>query len=139
MIRRLSHATIYVSDHDEALAFYRDKLGFEVRNDVSLGDFRWLTVAPPDQGDLELVLMETQPSDMMDEETVGQLRELLAKGALGTGVFEVEDCRKTYEDLSSKGVEFVSEPSEQPYGVEAIMRDPFGNWFSMTQPRWFEG
>lgn len=135
MIRRLSHATIYVTDHDEALAFYRDKLGFEVRSQMTTDDFTWLTVAPPDQGDLELVLMATTPSGMMDEDTLAQLRQLLAKGALGTGVFEVDDCRATYDELSARGVEFVGEPTEQPYGVEAIMRDPFGNWFSMTEPR----
>lgn len=139
MIRRLSHATIYVRDHDEALAFYRDKLGFEVRNDMTLGDFRWLTVAPPEQGDLEIVLMDTEATPMMDEDTVAQLRDLLAKGALRTGVLEVGDCRATYEELSSRGVEFVSEPKEEPYGVEAVLRDPFGNWFSMTEPRPFSG
>ncbi|TPV97109.1 MAG: VOC family protein [Myxococcales bacterium FL481] len=135
MITRLSHATIYVTDHELALEFYVGKLGFEKRTDAMLEGFRWLSVGPKTQPDLELVLMKLAPNPMMDESTVAQLRELLAKGALGSGVFSVDDCRRTYDELVAKGVEFVAEPNERPYGVEAIVKDPFGNWFSMTQHR----
>ena len=135
MINKLSHATIYVTDHEEALAFYVGKLGFEVRTDVELEGFRWLTVGPKDQPGLELIMMKLAPSPMMDDATVNQLKELLGKGALGAGVFGTPDCKKTYEDLKGKGVEFVAPPSERPYGTEAIMKDPFGNWFSVTQPK----
>jgi predicted enzyme related to lactoylglutathione lyase len=135
MITRLSHAPIYVDDHDRALEFYVDTLGFEVRMDQTVGGFRWLTVAPKGQRETEIVLMEVGPSPMMDDATVAQLRDLLHKGALGAGVLEVDDCRATYESLSATGVEFLQEPTERPYGVEAVLRDPFGNWFSMTQPR----
>lgn len=136
MITRLSHATLWVDDKDEALAFYRDKLGFEVRNDVTMEGFRWLTIGAPNQRDLELVLMEPTPSPMMDEETAAQLRSLMKKGAMGAGVLHTDDCQKTYEELKAKGVEFINPPREQPYGIEAIMKDNSGNWFSVTQPKW---
>jgi catechol 2,3-dioxygenase-like lactoylglutathione lyase family enzyme len=133
MITRMTHATIYVTDHDEARAFYTEKLGFEVRTDQVMDGFRWLTVAPPKQSDLEIVLMELKPGYMMEEDTVAQLRELVAKGALGTGVLETDDCRTTYEELAAKGVEFLAAPEEKPYGIEAVFRDNSGNWFSLTQ------
>ncbi len=134
MISKLSHATIWVQNQDRALTFYRDKLGFEVKTDVTMGDFRWLTVTPPGQ-DLELVLMTlpSEPSEMFDEETIGHLQGLMAKGALGAGVFGTDDCKKTYEELSANGVKFLQPPTERPYGIEAIMVDDSGNWFSLTQ------
>jgi catechol 2,3-dioxygenase-like lactoylglutathione lyase family enzyme len=135
MIKALSHATIYVLDQDAALAFYRDKLGFEVRTDATMGDFRWVTVGPKEQKNLEIVLFQLRVSGMHDEATVAQLRELVAKGALGAGVFETADVRATYEELKAKGVEFMGEPAERPYGIEAIMKDNSGNWFSLCQPR----
>ncbi len=134
MIRRLSHATIYCHDQEEAKAFYADKLGFEVKADDSLDGFRWLTVGPP-ESDLELVLMPVGPNPMMDDETAAKLAELLAAGALGTGVFETDDCQKTYEELSGRGVSFLQEPAERPYGIEAVFRDSSGNWFSLTERR----
>lgn len=137
MITSLSHATIYVHDQDEALAFYKDKLGFEVRTDMSMEGFRWLTVGPKDQPGLQLILMPLAPSPMMDADTVEQMKGLLAKGAFGTGVFQTDDCKKTYAELAAKGVEFVSEPQERPYGIEALFKDVSGNWFSLTQPRNF--
>jgi catechol 2,3-dioxygenase-like lactoylglutathione lyase family enzyme len=135
MIARLSHATIYVEDQDTALAFYRDKLGFEVRADFKTDDFRWTTVGPKSQKDVEIILMEPKLGPMYDEETVSQLKSLIKKGALGAGVFYTDDCRKTYEELSARGVEFVSEPADKFYGVEAMMKDNSGNWFSLTQPK----
>jgi catechol 2,3-dioxygenase-like lactoylglutathione lyase family enzyme len=133
MVTKLSHATIYVLNQNEALKFYTEKLGFEVRTDQTLEGFRWLTVGLKNQPDLEIVLMEPKPGFMFDEDTIKQLRSLIQKGALGAGVLEVDDCRKTYEELKSKGVEFLSPPQERPYGIEAVLKDNSGNWFSMTQ------
>lgn len=134
MIRKLSHATLWVKDQDAALEFYRDKLGFEVKTDATMGEFRWLTVGPKGQ-DLELVLMPPAPNPMMDDETLELIRKLIDKGALGAGVFATDDCQKTYEELKARGVEFVQEPREQPYGVECIFVDNSGNWFSLTEHR----
>jgi predicted enzyme related to lactoylglutathione lyase len=133
MIQRMSHSTVWVFDQDRAKTFYTEKLGFEVRNDVKMGTFRWLTVSPKGQSDHEIVLMGITPSPMMDEATCAMIRELVAKGAMGAGVFATADCRKTYEELVAKGVEFVNPPTERPYGIEALMKDDSGNWFSMTQ------
>jgi predicted enzyme related to lactoylglutathione lyase len=131
----MSHATVFVNNQDEALQFYRDKLGFEIRTDAKVSDeFRWLTVGPKDQPDFEIVLMEPKPGMLMDEATASQLRSLMDKGVLGAGVFNTDDCRKTYEELKARGVEFVSEPSERPYGIEAVFKDNSNNWFSLTQP-----
>jgi predicted enzyme related to lactoylglutathione lyase len=136
MIQKLSHATIYVLDQDEALDFYTNKLGFEVRMDMSMDDgFRWVTVGPKTQPDLEIVLYAVKAGGMLDENAVGHLRALLASGASGGGVFATDDCHATYEELKAKGVEFVSPPQEQPYGVEAVFKDTFGNVFSLTQHR----
>ncbi len=135
MIRKMSHATIFVTNQDEALSFYRDKLGFQVHTDAKVGDdFRWLTLNVPDQPGFEIVLMEPKPGMLMDDATAAQLRAIMAKGVLGAGVFNTDDCRKTYEELKSKGVEFLSEPTDRPYGVEAVFKDNSGNWFSLTQP-----
>jgi len=135
MIQRMSHATIFVTNQNDALEFYRDKLGFRVHTDAMVGpDFRWLTMCTNDQPDFEIVLMEPKPGMLMDEETSNTVRSLLAKGVLGAGVFNTDDCRATYEDLKAKGVQFSSEPTERPYGVEAVFRDNSGNWFSLTQP-----
>ena len=135
MIKRMSHTTIYVEDQDRALRFYTEKLGLEVRTDVTMDSFRWLTLGTPTQPDLEIVLMQPKPGFMFDEATVETMTELRRKGAFGAGVFQTDDCRKTYEELKAKGVEFKSEPAERPYGIEAIFRDDSGNWFSLTQPR----
>ena len=135
MIQRMSHATIFVTNQNDALEFYRDKLGFRVHTDAMVGpDFRWLTMCTNDQPDFEVVLMEPKPGMLMDEETSNTVRALLAKGVLGAGVFNTDDCRATYEEMKAKGVQFVSEPAERPYGIEAVFRDNSGNWFSLTQP-----
>jgi catechol 2,3-dioxygenase-like lactoylglutathione lyase family enzyme len=134
MITKLSHTTTYVTDQDAALRFYTEKLGFEVRMDMKMDNgFRWTTIGLPSQPDLEIVLMEPQLGAMFDAETIEQLRSLIRKGALGAGVFEVDDCRKTYEELKAKGVEFVAPPEDKFYGIEALVKDNSGNWFSMTQ------
>jgi len=133
MITKLSHVSINVTDQDEALDFYEGKLGFEVRTDSTFNGFRWLTVGPKEQPDLEIALMPIQPGMMFDEETAEQMTRLVQNGALGGGVFETDDCRATYEALKRRGVEFKSPPAERPYGIEAIFKDNSGNWFSLTQ------
>ena len=133
MIQKLSHVTIWVLDQDEAYDFYVNKLGFSVNTDVKMdGGFRWLTVNPPGQPDLEIVLMPTTPSPRMSQETSDALRTLIRKGVLGAGVFSTADCYETYEDLKAKGVEFSMPPTERFYGVEALMKDNSGNWFSVS-------
>jgi catechol 2,3-dioxygenase-like lactoylglutathione lyase family enzyme len=134
MITRLTHATIWVLDQDQALAFYQDKLGFEVRSDQLMDTFRWVTVGPREQPDLEIVLLVPGPP-MMPPEAAEQIKALIGKGAMGSGVFGTDDCRATYETLKARGVEFLQEPAERFYGTEALFRDPFGNWFSLTERR----
>jgi len=134
MIRKMSHATVFVGNQDEALQFYRDKLGFEIRTDAKVSDdFRWLTVSPRDQPDFEIILMEPKPGMLMDEATAAQLRSIMEKGVLGAGAFDTDDCQATYEELKSRGVEFLSKPAQRPYGIEAVFKDNTGNWFSLTQ------
>jgi catechol 2,3-dioxygenase-like lactoylglutathione lyase family enzyme len=133
MIQRLSHVTIFVLDQDAAEDFYLDKLGFELNTDATMENgFRWLTVSPKGQPDLEVILMSTTNSNT-DAETAEMLRALIRKGVLGSGVLETADCQKTYEDLKARGVEFLSPPTERFYGIEALLKDNSGNWFSMTQ------
>jgi catechol 2,3-dioxygenase-like lactoylglutathione lyase family enzyme len=147
MIQKMSHTTIYVADQDLAKDFYVNKLGLDVKVDQTLpSGFRWLTVAPKEQPDLEIILMkvgsgtdfvqmkggDAGPNAARDLEA---MIALLKKGMISGGAFQTADCRKTYEELKAKGVEFVSEPKEQFYGVETVVKDPFGNWFSLTQPK----
>jgi len=134
MITHISHVTIYVLDLDASLAFYRDKLGFDVRNNVTMDNgFRWVTLSPKMQPTLEIVLMPVKESHMFPAEKAAMLRQLIEAGVMGAGVMEVDDCQKTYEELKAKGVEFQQPPAERFYGIEAIMRDNSGNWFSMCQ------
>lgn len=135
MIDKLSHATAYVLDQDRAKAFYREKLGFEVRQDVRMDGFRWLTVGPSTQPDLEIVLMPVAESPMLDAQKADMLRQLVESGALGVGVLETADCRATYDELKARGVTFLREPTEMPYGLEAVLVDDSGNFFSLTQRR----
>jgi catechol 2,3-dioxygenase-like lactoylglutathione lyase family enzyme len=136
MIQRLSHATVFVTDQDAAKDFYVNKLGFAVNTDATMeGGFRWLTVSPKGQPDLEIILMKLAPNPFCDDESIEMLKKLLAKGALGAGVFNTADCRKTYEELKAKGVEFKFPPTERFYGIETVFRDNSGNWFSLTQPK----
>jgi catechol 2,3-dioxygenase-like lactoylglutathione lyase family enzyme len=135
MIKRMSHASIFVTNQEEALNFYRDKLGFKVHTDAMIGeDFRFLTLNASDQPDFEIILLEPKAGMLMDEATATQLRAIIDKGVLGAGAFHTDDCHATYAELKSKGVEFVSEPAERPYGIEAVFKDNSGNWFSLTQP-----
>ncbi len=135
MIQRQSHSTIYVTDQDEALRFYRDILGFEVKTDMTMDDsgLRWLTVSPKGQPDLELILAEVTPGQMFSAENAEEMRALISRGTFGIGVFETDDIHGDFERLSKQGVEFVSPPKEQFYGTEAVVKDNSGNWFSLTQ------
>ena len=134
MIKHLSHATVYVLDHDRAIAFYTRQLGLELRTDAKLGDFRWVTVGVPGRPELELALMEPKPGPTMDAETAAQLRALVQKGVLGGGAFETDDCVATYELLKSRGVRFKDVPKQHPYGIATVFTDDSGNFFSLTQP-----
>jgi catechol 2,3-dioxygenase-like lactoylglutathione lyase family enzyme len=136
MLKQLTNVQVWVHDQDEALAFYTDKLGLELRDDVTLpemGNFRWLTVGVPGQSDVAVVLMAVPGHPVFDEETREQILSLMAKGAAGGLFFTTDDCRAAYEELKSRGVEFQQEPTEQPYGVDAGFRDPSGNQMRMLQ------
>jgi catechol 2,3-dioxygenase-like lactoylglutathione lyase family enzyme len=138
MLKQLTNVQVWVHDQDEALAFYTDKLGLELRDDVTvpeLGNFRWLTVGVPGQADVAITLMAVPGAPVFDDETRGQILELMAKGAASGLFFTTDDCRASYEELAGRGVEFQQEPTEQPYGVDAGFRDPSGNQMRMVQPR----
>jgi predicted enzyme related to lactoylglutathione lyase len=134
----IANAQLWVHDQDEALAFYTDKLGWEVRADVTLaemGNFRWLSVAPPGQPDFAVVLMAIPGAPVMDAETADQVSTLVAKGFAGTVFLTTDDCRASYEELKARGVEFSETPEERPYGIDAGFRDPSGNSLRLTQVR----
>ena len=135
---RIAHTQLWVHDQEEALAFYTQKLGMEVRADVTLpemGDFRWLAVGPAGQEDVSIVLMAIPGAPVMDAETTEQVRELMGKGFAGTVFLATDDVHASYEELRSRGVEFVEEPQERPYGIDSGFRDPSGNHFRLTQVR----
>jgi catechol 2,3-dioxygenase-like lactoylglutathione lyase family enzyme len=135
MLAKLTNTQVWVHDQDEALAFYTEKLGMEVREDVTvpeMGNFRWLSVGLPGQ-DVAITLMLIPGPPVFDAETQAQMKELLAKGALTGLFFAAEDIRKTYEELKSRGVEFGQEPTEQPYGIDAGFRDSSGNQMRVAQ------
>jgi len=133
---RIANAQLWVHDQDEALAFYTEKLGMEVRSDATLpemGDFRWLTVGPAGQPDFSIVLMAIPGPPVMDEETADQVRDLMGKGFAGTVFLTTDDVRADYEALKARGVEFTEAPEERPYGIDAGLRDPSGNAMRLTQ------
>jgi catechol 2,3-dioxygenase-like lactoylglutathione lyase family enzyme len=136
MVTRLSHSTIFVSDQDKAYDFYVNILGFKVHTDAKMDNgFRWLTVIPPEQPDMQITLLYPLNPYMNKDEEVRKAFELLfEKQALGAGVLQTPDCKATFEELKAKGVHFKSEPKEQFYGIEAVIEDGCGNWFSLTQP-----
>ena len=133
---KIASAQVWVHDQDEALAFYTEKLGMSVQSDVTLpemGDFRWLAVSPAGQPDVSIVLMAIPGAPVFEPETAEQVRELMAKGA-ASGIFlTTDDCRASCEELKARGVEFVDEPEERPYGIDAGFHDPSGNSFRLTQ------
>jgi catechol 2,3-dioxygenase-like lactoylglutathione lyase family enzyme len=133
---KISNVNLWVHDQEAALAFYTEKLGMEVRADVTLpelGDFRWLTVSPPGQEDVSIVLMAIPGEPVVDAETKKQIEELMAKGFAGSVFLTTEDCRAEYESLRERGVEFTEAPEERPYGIDAGFRDPSGNSIRLTQ------
>jgi catechol 2,3-dioxygenase-like lactoylglutathione lyase family enzyme len=127
---------LWVHDQDEALDFYTRKVGLEVRSDVTMpemGDFRWLTVGPPGQDDIAIVLMAIPGPPVMDEPTAEQVRDLMGKGFAGTVFLLTDDCQASYEELSGRGVEFSEAPEQRPYGIDCGFRDPSGNNLRLTQ------
>jgi catechol 2,3-dioxygenase-like lactoylglutathione lyase family enzyme len=133
MLTSINISNVFVLDQDDALKFYVDTLGLEVANDMDLGFMRWLTVRVPGDPGRE-ILLEKPGSPAMDEASTEQVRELVTKGATGFAVgFTTDDCRKTYEALRSRGVEFTQEPTEQVYGIDVGLRDPFGNHIRIVQ------
>jgi len=133
---RIASAQVWVHDQDEALAFYTDKLGMEVHQDVTvpeMGNFRWLTVGPPGQPEMAIVLMAVPGAPLVDEATSEQIRDLMGKGYAGTVFLTTDDCQATYEDLVGRGVSFSEPPEKTPYGIDSGFRDPSGNSFRLTQ------
>ena len=133
---KIANAQLWVHDQKAALDFYTQKVGMEVRADVTLpelGDFRWLSVGPAGQDDVAIVLMAIPGPPVMDDQTADQVRELMAKGFAGTVFLTTPDCQASYEELSERGVEFVEKPEQRPYGIDAGFRDPSGNHLRLTQ------
>lgn len=145
MIQKMSHATIYVLDQEQAKDFYVEKLGFDLKADYTAPNgFRWLAVAPKGQAEVEIALVKVgsvgapgqSKGDAAEHaRNVEAMTALLKKGWFSAGVFHTADCRKTYEEYKAMGVEFVAEPKDEFFGVVAVFKDPFGNWFSMNQPK----
>lgn len=136
MINKLSVATIWVKDHNEALRFYTEKLGFELRADFTNGDFRWLTVGLNSQPEIEFQLAALTPSHALTQEEVDNLTQLVEAGKMGIGPWKTDDCQKTYETLKNNGVEFVQPPTDRPYGIiEAIFKDNSGNVMVLSQDK----
>lgn len=130
----MTHVCVYVLNQDSAFDFYINKLGFKVKMDAPMGkDGRWLTVCPPEQPELEIVLFPVLVGTLFTKETVKSMCELIKKGAFGPGLFASKDINATYEELKSKGVEFMKPPTKEFYGIEALFKDDSGNWFSLVQ------
>src|SRR5262245_22594023 len=138
MLKQLTHVQVWVHDQDEALDFYTNKLGMEVREDVTvpeMGNFRWLSVGLPGQDDVAITLMDIPGPPVFEEETRQKILDLLSRGASGGLFFTTDDAQQSFEELKGRGVEFTQEPTEQPYGIDAGFRDPSGNHFRMAQSR----
>jgi catechol 2,3-dioxygenase-like lactoylglutathione lyase family enzyme len=136
MLKQLTNVQVWVHDQDEALAFYTEKLGLELREDVTvpeMGNFRWLSVGAPGQPDIAITLMAVPGPPVFDDETRAKILELMAKGAASGLFFSTDNCQATYEELKSRGVEFQQEPTEQPYGIDAGFRDPSGNQMRVAE------
>jgi catechol 2,3-dioxygenase-like lactoylglutathione lyase family enzyme len=138
MITNISLLTLYVTNQDDAKRFYVEKLGFVETTDLTMGDgFRWLTVSHPDHPELEVTLMV--PGPPLDAPMAEAISRALASGSMGGFGLSTDNCRKTYEELSAKGVEFIQPPADRPYGVEAVMRDNSGNWLVLVEHKEFSG
>jgi predicted enzyme related to lactoylglutathione lyase len=134
MINHMTHCSVHVLDQEEAKVFYTQTLGFALCEDAEFDGFRWLTVNPPAQPEMEIVLMPIEAGGFVDEEAADLARKAVAKGAFGGGVLQTDDCHGAYESYRQLGVEFLMPPTERPWGLEAVFRDNSGNWFSMVQP-----
>ena len=135
---KVAFAGVWVHDQDEALAFYTEKLGWELRADVTLpefGNYRWLTVGPPEQPDVSVLLNAIPGPPVVDEVTAEQIRSLMAKGWAGNVLLTTDDVQRDFEELSARGIEFTESPEERPYGIDSAFRDPSGNQFRLTQVR----
>jgi predicted enzyme related to lactoylglutathione lyase len=133
---KIATAQLWVHDQDEALDFYTNKVGLEVRSDVTvpeLGNFRWLTVGPAGQDDISIVLMSIPGAPVIDPSTADQIRDLMGKGFAGTVFLSTDDCQASYEEMSARGVEFTEKPFATPYGIDSGFRDPSGNSLRLTQ------
>ena len=133
---KVANAQLWVHDQDEALAFWTQKVGMEVRADVTLpelGNFRWLAVGPPGQDDISVVLMAIPGPPVMDAATAEQVRDLMAKGFAGTVFFNTDDCQASYDEMTARGVEFTGKPERLPYGIDCAFRDPSGNHIRLVQ------
>jgi catechol 2,3-dioxygenase-like lactoylglutathione lyase family enzyme len=138
MLKQLTNTQVWVHDQDEALAFYTEKLGLELREDVTvpeLGNFRWLSVGVAGQPDIAITLMAIPGPPVFDAETQDAIKTLVAKGVATGLFFATDDVQATYEELKDRGVEFQQEPTEQPYGIDAGFRDPSGNQMRVAQRR----
>ena len=137
MISNISLVTLYCLDQEKTRDFYVENLNFETRTDITMGEgYRWLTIGHPSQPELEVTLM--LPGPPLDDEAARFIRGQLEKGQMGGLGLKVDDCRKTYQELSAKGVTFLQEPAERPYGIEAVMRDNTGNWLVLVEPKEFD-
>jgi predicted enzyme related to lactoylglutathione lyase len=139
---RIASTQLWVHDQDEALAFYTQKLGWEIRADVTLpemGDFRWLAVGPAGQESVNVVLMAIPGAPVMDDATAEQVRDLMGKGFAGAVFLATDDVHADYEQLKARGVDFSEEPTEYPYGIDSAFRDPSGNQFRLAQLRELAG
>ncbi len=133
MFNIISRSQVFVLDQDQALDFYVGTLGMEVAADVDLGFMRWLTVCLPGDPSREILLERPGPPSM-DESTAAQVRELVAKGAIGGALFlTTDDAQATFETLKGRGVDITDEPMERPYGIDFGIRDPFGNAIRIGQ------
>jgi catechol 2,3-dioxygenase-like lactoylglutathione lyase family enzyme len=134
MIQGLGIATVWTFDQQRTKAFFTEKLDFEIRDEISMGDMQWVTVGAKNQPAVALTLMSLDGPGL-DPESAEALKKLVGKGAVGAGAFTTDDCRGDYATFKARGVEFLQEPTERPYGIEAIFRDDSGNWYSLTERR----
>src|SRR5437763_1803976 len=138
MLKALARTGIFVKDQNEALRFFTEKLGFQIRSDITMGDYRWLTVGLKDQPDVELILTALKPGGNIEAEDIEVLTRLVESGKIGSGVWKTDDCHKTYETYKARGVEFLVPPTERPYGVEAVFKDNSGNHFVVLEEKPFK-
>ena len=136
MLKHLTHVNQWVTDQDEALSFYTEKLGLELREDATIpemGNFRWLAVGPAGQPDVAVTLLKVPGPPVFDEQTAAAVNDVVAKGAAGGLFFSTDDLNTTHQELKDRGVDITQEPTQQPYGVDMAVRDPFGNQIRIAE------